>query len=46
MAGTLALIELHTELDQILNSRRSFGHNRADHIPSHNPAPASSVAHV
>src|ERR1700692_104599 len=32
MAGNVALVELHAELDQILNSRRSFGHNRADHI--------------
>src|ERR1700736_769250 len=32
MAGDFALVELDAKLDQILNPRRSFGHNRADHV--------------
>src|ERR1700730_11116073 len=30
MTGNFALIDVHSELDQILNSRRRFGHDRAD----------------
>ena len=32
MAGNFAFVELHSELGQILNPRRRFGHNCSDNL--------------
>src|SRR3954466_13153955 len=32
MPGNLALVEMQSELDQILDPRRRFGHNRTDDL--------------